>query len=230
MGDGSSWRRQPGAARRRRREAPLPRSARRASWAASAASRPLRRSCCRSSRASGRRRRARRSSRTSPRWSRASRSRSNGAVAWSGSSTARRRCSTTLPKIDKRLADPSSEVPQQPPYCKNEHRSIKPEYFIAVGICTHLGCSPTYRPEVVAARLGRRLARRLLLPVPPVEVRSRGARVHWRPGADEPCRAAPQVPLRHPDRRRGSAKTASRRNGGRRPWTSSCAGSTTASR
>jgi ubiquinol-cytochrome c reductase iron-sulfur subunit len=60
----------------------------------------------------------------------------------------------TLPKMDKRLADPNSEVPQQPPYCKNEHRSIKPENFIAVGICTHLGCSPTYRPEVSPPDLG----------------------------------------------------------------------------
>jgi len=60
----------------------------------------------------------------------------------------------TLPKMDKRLVDPNSEVPQQPPYCKNEHRSIKPENFIAVGICTHLGCSPTYRPEVSPPDLG----------------------------------------------------------------------------
>ena len=60
----------------------------------------------------------------------------------------------TLPKMDPRLADPNSEVPQQPPYCKNEHRSIKPEYLIAVGICTHLGCSPTYRPEVAPPDLG----------------------------------------------------------------------------
>jgi ubiquinol-cytochrome c reductase iron-sulfur subunit len=60
----------------------------------------------------------------------------------------------TLPRMDKRLADPNSEVPQQPAYCKNEHRSIKPENFIAVGICTHLGCSPTYRPEVAPPDLG----------------------------------------------------------------------------
>jgi ubiquinol-cytochrome c reductase iron-sulfur subunit len=60
----------------------------------------------------------------------------------------------TLPKLDARLADPNSEVPQQPPYCKNEHRSIKPEYLIMVGICTHLGCSPTYRPEVAPGDLG----------------------------------------------------------------------------
>jgi ubiquinol-cytochrome c reductase iron-sulfur subunit len=61
----------------------------------------------------------------------------------------------TLPKLDAKLADPKSNVPQQPPYCKNEHRSIKPELFIAVGICTHLGCSPTFRKEIAPADLGR---------------------------------------------------------------------------
>jgi ubiquinol-cytochrome c reductase iron-sulfur subunit len=52
-----------------------------------------------------------------------------------------------LPALNDRLLDPESELPQQPPYCQNEHRSIKPEYLVAVGICTHLGCSPTYVPE-----------------------------------------------------------------------------------
>jgi len=60
----------------------------------------------------------------------------------------------SLPKLDPRLVDPHSEVPQQPPYCKNETRSIKPALWVAVGICTHLGCSPTYRPEVAPADLG----------------------------------------------------------------------------
>jgi len=60
----------------------------------------------------------------------------------------------TLPKLDARLADPNSNVPQQPGYCKNEHRSIKPALFVAVGICTHLGCSPTFRKEVAPADLG----------------------------------------------------------------------------
>jgi len=59
-----------------------------------------------------------------------------------------------LAKNDANLADPASEVPQQPDYCKNPTRSIKPEYLVAIGICTHLGCSPTYRPEVGAADLG----------------------------------------------------------------------------
>ena len=53
-----------------------------------------------------------------------------------------------LPTLDPALTDPNSEVPQQPDYCKNPTRSIKPEYLVAVGICTHLGCSPTYRPDV----------------------------------------------------------------------------------
>jgi ubiquinol-cytochrome c reductase iron-sulfur subunit len=60
----------------------------------------------------------------------------------------------TLPKMDARLADPNSLQDQQPAYCKNGQRSIKPEFWIAVGICTHLGCSPTYRPEIGPADLG----------------------------------------------------------------------------
>jgi ubiquinol-cytochrome c reductase iron-sulfur subunit len=59
-----------------------------------------------------------------------------------------------LPKLDARVADPKSEVDHQPPYAKNEARSIKPEIFVAVGICTHLGCSPTFRPDIAPADLG----------------------------------------------------------------------------
>jgi len=59
-----------------------------------------------------------------------------------------------LATLDGKLADPDSAVPQQPGYCKNPGRSIKPQYLVAVGICTHLGCSPTYRPEVAPDDLG----------------------------------------------------------------------------
>ncbi|MDD3447530.1 MAG: ubiquinol-cytochrome c reductase iron-sulfur subunit [Gammaproteobacteria bacterium] len=52
------------------------------------------------------------------------------------------------------LTDPDSEQPQQPEYCKNATRSIKPGVMVAIGICTHLGCSPTYRPDVGAEDLG----------------------------------------------------------------------------
>ena len=53
------------------------------------------------------------------------------------------------------LRDPDSAIEsQQPAYAKNDTRAIKAEYSILVGICTHLGCSPTYRPEVAPADLG----------------------------------------------------------------------------
>jgi len=60
----------------------------------------------------------------------------------------------SLPKLDPRLADPKSNQSQQPTDCKNEHRSIKDNVLVMVGICTHLGCSPTYRPEIGPADLG----------------------------------------------------------------------------
>lgn len=59
-----------------------------------------------------------------------------------------------LKALDGAVSDPKSEVEQQPENCKNETRSIKPNIFVAIGICTHLGCSPTYRPDVGAADLG----------------------------------------------------------------------------
>lgn len=46
-----------------------------------------------------------------------------------------------------RLADPNSAELQQPPYAANWHRSVKPEYGVLVGICTHLGCIPNYFPQ-----------------------------------------------------------------------------------
>jgi ubiquinol-cytochrome c reductase iron-sulfur subunit len=49
----------------------------------------------------------------------------------------------TLTKLTDKMADPKSGRPMQPGYAMNEHRSIKPEYLVAIGICTHLGCSPT---------------------------------------------------------------------------------------
>jgi len=50
-----------------------------------------------------------------------------------------------LPKNDPLLADPHSERTAYPipAYAKNEGRSIKPEYLVVIGICTHLGCSPS---------------------------------------------------------------------------------------
>lgn len=51
----------------------------------------------------------------------------------------------TLAKLDDAVADPKSEQPQQPPECKNEKRSLdkNPNILVVIGICTHLGCSPS---------------------------------------------------------------------------------------
>ena len=61
----------------------------------------------------------------------------------------------TLPTLDDQLRDPHSNESEQPDYAKNEYRSIKPEYLVLIGICTHLGCSPTYRPDVAPQDLGK---------------------------------------------------------------------------
>ncbi len=49
----------------------------------------------------------------------------------------------SLGKLTDKMADPKSSRQMQPAYAKNEFRSIKPEFMVAIGICTHLGCSPT---------------------------------------------------------------------------------------
>ena len=53
----------------------------------------------------------------------------------------------SLKKTDAQVADPKSErtAYPTPAYAKNEHRSIKPEVFVGIGICSHLGCSPSDR-------------------------------------------------------------------------------------
>lgn len=60
----------------------------------------------------------------------------------------------SLSKVEDRLRDPGSEKSDQPEYAKNEHRSIKEEFGVLLGLCTHLGCAPTFRPEVGAEDLG----------------------------------------------------------------------------
>ena len=60
-----------------------------------------------------------------------------------------------IEKITPRLKDPeSTATSQQPEYISGPTRSLKPEFVVLVGICTHLGCVPTYRPEVAPADLG----------------------------------------------------------------------------
>ena len=59
-----------------------------------------------------------------------------------------------LAKNDNLLADPKSASSNQPAYAKNVARAVKDEWFVVKGVCTHLGCSPTYRKEIAASDLG----------------------------------------------------------------------------
>ena len=60
----------------------------------------------------------------------------------------------TLKTLDSELRDPQSNDSIQPQSSKNAVRSQRPEIFVAVGLCTHLGCSPTFRPEIAPVDLG----------------------------------------------------------------------------
>ncbi len=63
---------------------------------------------------------------------------------------------TELPTLNDQLLDPRSEMAsQQPKYAQNVNRSINPQILVLVGICTHLGCSPTFRPDIAPADLGQ---------------------------------------------------------------------------
>lgn len=60
-----------------------------------------------------------------------------------------------LPSLDGQLLDPqSNNVAQQPEYARNPQRSIRPQVAVLIGICTHLGCSPSYRPDRAPQDLG----------------------------------------------------------------------------
>ncbi len=59
-----------------------------------------------------------------------------------------------LSELDDNLKDPESSSSDQPAYISGTPRSLNEEYFVVVGLCTHLGCAPKFRPEVGAADLG----------------------------------------------------------------------------
>lgn len=61
---------------------------------------------------------------------------------------------SNLAKLDSVVSDPNSEHSEQPTYVDPKNRAIKPNLLIVEGLCTHLGCAPTYRPEVAPADLG----------------------------------------------------------------------------
>jgi ubiquinol-cytochrome c reductase iron-sulfur subunit len=62
----------------------------------------------------------------------------------------------SLKKVEEQgvLLDAGSNEPQQPDYAKNAERAINKEFAILLGVCTHLGCAPSFRPDVGAADLG----------------------------------------------------------------------------
>jgi len=60
----------------------------------------------------------------------------------------------SIRESDSKVADPNSEVPQQPPYATNEFRSRKEDLMVVVGVCTHLGCSPKEKTADDKAEMG----------------------------------------------------------------------------
>ncbi len=64
-----------------------------------------------------------------------------------------------LPNMNDRLADPDSNRAEQPEYVPNTPiRALNPEFMVLIGICTHFGCSPTYRPDIAPSDLGQNWA------------------------------------------------------------------------
>ena len=59
-----------------------------------------------------------------------------------------------LGALNDQLKDPDSTASDQPAYISGEARALRPELLVVVGLCTHLGCAPKFRPEVGAADLG----------------------------------------------------------------------------
>jgi ubiquinol-cytochrome c reductase iron-sulfur subunit len=60
----------------------------------------------------------------------------------------------SIDESDQRVTDPKLEVDQQPGYAKNETRSIKPDLLVLEGVCTHLGCSPQFKPKEMSPDMG----------------------------------------------------------------------------
>ncbi|MFH1043883.1 MAG: ubiquinol-cytochrome c reductase iron-sulfur subunit [Pseudomonadota bacterium] len=70
----------------------------------------------------------------------------------------------SLASVASKVSDPASDVAMQPQYAKNQFRSIKPEVLVLVGICSHLGCSPQFKPVEDKAEMGADWAGGFLCP------------------------------------------------------------------
>ena len=93
-----------------------------------------------------------------------------------------------LEKVAAQVADPESKESDQPAYVDPKNRSIKPELLVVVGLCTHLGCSPSFRPEVAAADLGADWLW-LFLPLPRLQIRYGRSRLQGAACSFEPAGA-----------------------------------------
>lgn len=60
----------------------------------------------------------------------------------------------SIKRSDDKVTDPNLRVDHQPEYAKNENRSIKPEILVLEGVCTHLGCSPQFKPRETSPEMG----------------------------------------------------------------------------
>ncbi|MEH6591709.1 MAG: ubiquinol-cytochrome c reductase iron-sulfur subunit [Halioglobus sp.] len=60
----------------------------------------------------------------------------------------------SLPALNGELKDPDSAISKQPAYIEGVARALRPKLLVVVGLCTHLGCAPKFRPEVGAVDLG----------------------------------------------------------------------------
>jgi ubiquinol-cytochrome c reductase iron-sulfur subunit len=70
-----------------------------------------------------------------------------------------------LNELKEELRDFESESSAQPKFAKNKFRSFKPEYLVVIGVCTHLGCAPLYRPSVNSADMAKNWKGGVLLPM-----------------------------------------------------------------
>ena len=97
----------------------------------------------------------------------------------------------SLNETQSQVLDPDSDGYYQiptPEYAKNQHRSIKPEYLVVVGICSHLGCSPSERFAPGAQPS---------VPLPWLHLRHGGSGIQEQAGQRQPRRSPPQVHVGH---------------------------------